>query len=327
MRNFTSESQPLDPRIGYGFAGLNAVISGFAIYINSLGVKLFQSAALYTTLKNGVVGIALLLPLLLFAKRRAEWRRLSKRQWSCLLLLAVIGGSIPYVLFFTGLKMGSPVTSSLLNHAQFVVVAILAFFLLRERAGIIVWLALAVLFIGTLWGTSIMTGLHWGTGDTLVALSTLLFAGGVVLAKYLLQRLSTLAVMTAKMSIGSLLLVFYIGLTGQAGAIFKLSPAQWEFALITGLILLAFTVTAFLALRYASATVATAIPAAAPLITTALVLIAPQEGLKPSPMFGLVLMALAILVLAIIGGRRELRVWRSRNQQQSGKPMPAAVTA
>lgn len=325
MSNIVKSSRPLDPRIGYGFAGLNAVISGFAIYINSLGIKLFQSAALYTTLKNAVVGIALLLPLLLFVERRAEWRRLTRRQWSWLLLLAVIGGSVPYVLFFTGLKMGSPVTSSLLNHAQFVVVAVLAFFLLRERASIIVWLALAVLFIGTLWGTS-MTGLHWGTGDTLVALSTLLFAGGVVLAKYLLQGLSTLAVMTAKMSIGSFLLVVYIGLTGQGGLIFRLSPAQWEFALITGLILLAFTVTAFLALRYASATIATAIPAAAPLITTALVLIAPQAGLKPSPAFGLILMALAILVLAIVGGRREWRAWHSHNHQQS-KPARAAVTA
>ena len=323
MSNFATASRPLDPRIGYGFAALNAVISGFAIYINSLGVKLFASATLYTTLKNAVVGIALLLPLLLFAERRAEWRRLSKGQWGWLLLLAVIGGSVPYVLFFTGLKMSSPVTSSLLNHAQFVVVAVLAFFLLRERAGSIVWLALAVLFIGTLWGTS-MAGLRWGMGDTLVALSTILFAGGVVLAKYLLQGLSTLTVMTAKMSIGSLLLVIYIALTGQAGEIFKLSSAQWEFAVITGLILLAFTVTAFLALRYASATVATAIPAAAPLITTALVLIAPQAGLKPSPAFGLVLMAVAILVLAIIGGRRELQAWRARNQQQS-KQVRAAV--
>ena len=164
-----------------------------------------------------------------------------------------------------------------------------------------------------------------GLGDTLVALSTVLFAGGVVLTKYLLQGLSTLTVMTAKMSIGSLLLVIYIALTGQAGEAFKLSMAQWSFALLTGLILLAFTVTAFLALRYASATVATAIPAAAPLITTALVVIAPQAGLKPSPAFGLALMAVAILFLAIIGGRRELQVWRARNQQS--KQVQAAVTA
>jgi drug/metabolite transporter (DMT)-like permease len=325
MSTLGTSSRPLDPRIGYGFAGLNAVISGVAIYVNSLGVKLFPSAALYTTLKNTVVGVALLLPLLLVAERRAEWKRLSKPQWGLLLLLAVIGGSVPYVLFFTGLRLGTPVTSSLLNHAQFVVVAVLAFFLLRERGGFFVWLALAVLFIGTVWGLSI-TGLHWSLGDTLVALSTILFAGGVVLAKYLLQGLSTLTVMTAKMSIGALLLVAYIGFTGQAGTISKLSPAQWEFALITGLILLAFTVTAFLALRYASATVATAIPVAAPLITTALVLIAPQAGLKPSPAVGLVLMAVAILALVVVGSRRELRVWRSHVQTPS-EPVTAAVSA
>jgi drug/metabolite transporter (DMT)-like permease len=324
MSTFATSARPLDPRIGYGFAGLNAIISGFAIYINSLGVKLFSDATLYTTLKNTVVGIALLLPLVLFAEQRAQWKKLSGRQWGWLLLLAIIGGSVPYALFFTGLKMGSPITSSLINHAQFVVVAVLAFFLLRERAGAIVWLALAVLFAGTLWGTS-MTGLHWTTGDTLVALSTLLFAAGVVLAKYLLQGLSTLTVMTAKMSIGSLLLIIYSGITGRGSEVLKLKPAQWEFVVITGLILLAFTVTAFLALRYASATVATAIPAAAPLITTALVVIAPQAGLKPSPAVGIVLMGLAVLVLALMGGWQELRAWRSQIGQS--KQLRATVTA
>jgi drug/metabolite transporter (DMT)-like permease len=324
MSTLAKSSQSLDPRIGYGFAGLNAIISGIAIYVNSLGVKVFPDATLYTTLKNAVVGVVLVLPLLLFAEQRAQWKRLSGRQWGWLVMLAVIGGSVPYALFFTGLKMGSPVTSSLLNHAQFVVVAVLAFFILRERAGIIVWLALAVLFVGTVWGASI-TGLHWVPGDTLIALSTVFFAAGVVLAKYLLQGLSTLTVMTAKMSFGSLLLVIYIGLTGRGGEIIKLKAAQWEFVLITGLILLAFTVTTFLALRYASATVATAIPAASPLITTALVLIAPQAGMKLSPDTGLVLTGVAILILAIVGGRRELRAWRGHIQPST--KVQAAVTA
>ncbi len=324
MSGFARSSKSLDPRIGYGFAGLNAIISGIAIYINSLGVKLFSDATLYTTLKNAVVGVLLFVPLLIFAERRAEWKKLTGRQWGWLLLLAVVGGSVPYALFFTGLKMGSPVTSSLLNHGQFIVVAVLAFFLLRERAGIIVWLALGVLFAGTLWGTS-LTGLHWGMGDTLVALSTLLFAAGVILAKYLLRDLSTLTVMTAKMSLGSLILVGYIALTGRAGEIIKLSTAQWTFVVVTGMILLAFTVTAFLALRYASATVATAIPAAAPLMTTVLVLIAPQASAKPSPVFGLALIGVSVIVLAVVGGLQELKAWRRQNQQH--QPVPSAVTA
>jgi drug/metabolite transporter (DMT)-like permease len=312
-------SRPGDFRIGYYYAALNAIISGFAIYINSLGISLFKDSTLYTTLKNAVVGVALLLPLVALASRRAEWKRLTGRQWSYLLLLAVIGGSVPYVLFFRGLQLSTPVTSSLLNHAQFLLVAVLAFFLLRERHGVLIWLALITLLIGTVWGVNV-TRVQWGQGDTLVALSTVLFAGGVILAKYLLQELSTLTVMTAKMSIGSLFLFIYIGVTGRLGALGTLSGQQWSFVILTGLILLAFTVTAFLALRFASATVATAIPAASPLITTALVILAPQHGLKPSPAFGLALMVVAVAVIVAAGIRQGSR---GGVQQEKGKVVVA----
>jgi drug/metabolite transporter (DMT)-like permease len=312
-------SRPADPRIGYFYAGLNAVISGFAIYINSLGVSLFKDSTLYTTLKNAVVGVALLLPLVFLASRRAEWKRLTGRQWVYLLLLAVVGGSVPYALFFRGLQLSTPVASSLLNHAQFLLVAVLALFFLRERHSVLVWLALATLLVGTVWGVNV-THAKWSLGDTLVALSTVLFAAGVVLAKYLLRELSTLTVMTAKMSIGSLFLLIYVAATGRLGAIGTLSGRQWSFVVVTGLILLAFTVTAFLALRFASATVATAIPAASPLITTALVVLVPQQGLKPSPVFGLALMTVALAVLFVIGLRQESR---SRVQQEHGEVVVA----
>jgi drug/metabolite transporter (DMT)-like permease len=312
-------SRPADPRIGYFYAGLNAVISGFAIYINSLGVSFFKDSTLYTTLKNAVVGVALLLPLVFLASRRAEWKRLTGRQWAYLLLLAVVGGSVPYALFFRGLQLSTPVASSLLNHAQFLLVAVLALFFLRERHSVLVWLALATLLVGTVWGVNV-THAKWSLGDTLVALSTVLFAAGVILAKYLLRELSTLTVMTAKMSIGSLFLLIYLAATGRLGAIGTLSGRQWSFVVVTGLILLAFTVTAFLALRFASATVATAIPAASPLITTALVVLVPQQGLKPSPVFGLALMAVALAVLFVIGLRQESR---SRVQQEHGEVVVA----
>jgi drug/metabolite transporter (DMT)-like permease len=319
MQRQSPSSRPADPRIGYFYAALNAIISGFAIYINSLGVSLFKDSTLYTTLKNAVVGVALLLPLVVLASRRAEWKRLTGRQWGYLLLLAVVGGSVPYALFFRGLQLSTPVTSSLLNHAQFVLVAVLAFVLLRERHSVLIWLALVTLLVGTVWGVNV-THAKWSLGDTLVALSTVLFAAGVILAKYLLRDLSTLTVMTAKMSIGSLFLLLYIGATGRLGAIGTLSGQQWSFVIVTGLILLAFTVTAFLALRFASATVAMAIPAASPLITTALVVLVPQHGLKASPAFGLALMLVALAVIFAVGIRQESR-WRV--PQEKGKVVVA----
>ncbi len=305
-----SASNGVNPRLGYLFAGLNAVVSGFAIYINSLGVKLFSDSTLYTTLKNAVVGVALLLPLLLFARRRAELRRLNPRQWGLLALLAIVGGSVPYALFFRGLQLSTAVTSSLLNHTQFLLVAALAVLLLSERVGALMWLALAVLLVGTSLGLNIGQ-VRWDEGALLVALSTALFAAGVVLAKYLLRELSTVTVMAAKMSLGSAFLVAYVAATGHLGAVTSLSAVQWGYALGTGLILLAFTVTAFLALRYATATVATAIPAASPLITTALVVLASQRiQLAPLNLAGLALMLVAVVAIFLLGQRQGLGVWQ-----------------
>ncbi len=311
-----SASSGVNPRLGYLFAALNAIVSGFAIYINSLGVKLFSDSTLYTTLKNAVVGVALLLPLLFFAQRRAELQRLKPRQWGLLVLLAIVGGSVPYALFFRGLQLSTAVTSSLLNHTQFLLVAVLAVVLLSERVGILMWAALAVLLVGTSLGLNIGQ-VRWNEGALLVALSTVLFAAGVVLAKYLLRELSTVTVMAAKMSLGSIFLVGYVAATGHLGAVTSLSAVQWEYALGTGLILLAFTVTAFLALRHAPATVATAIPAASPLITTALVILATQRiKLAPLDITGLALMLVAVVAIFLLGRRQGLGVWQRESTRQ-----------
>lgn len=307
-----------NPRIGYGFAIANGIISGFAIYINSLGVKMFSDSTVYTTLKNLVVGVALLIPLALFAGSRLEYRRLSPKQWGLLLLLALVGGSVPYLLYFSGLQMTTAVTGSLLNHMQFVLVAFMATWWLQERFSPLMWLALATLLLGVVFGKN-LNSLRVDEGALLVLLSTVLFAAGVVLSKYLLRQLSVLTVMAAKMSIGSLFLVGYVGVTGKLGMITKLSGEQWGFVLLTGLILLAFTVTAFIALRHASATAATAIPAASPLITTALVALTAQPNtLTPLGAIGLVLMALAIAGICAAGIRQESRTLKARQAQPEG---------
>lgn len=306
MKTSASFAAPrANPRIGYLFAVFNAIISGFAIYINSLGVKMFSDSTLYTTLKNAVVGIALLIPIVLFARQRTELRRLNARQWGWLVLLAIIGGSVPYALFFRGLQLTTPVTSSLINHSQFLIVAVLALFFLSERVGPLVWGALAVLLVGVSFGTN-LGAVHWNVGAMLVALSTIFFAVGFVLAKYLLASISTTTVMAAKMTLGSLFLFIYVGLTGHLGAVTRLSTTQWLYVLATGLILLAFTVTAFIALRHATATAVTAIPAAAPIITTALVALSTGH-LKVSPAdgIGLALMLIAVAAILLVGPRRE----------------------
>ena len=254
---------------GYRFAALAAVISGFSIYVNGFGLRVVPDSTLYTTLKNGVAGVALLVPVLLLARCRREVRGLSRRDLGWLVLLAVVGGSIPYVLFFRGLQLTTASTGSLLNHLQFVFVAAIAIPALRERLTGAAWAGLGLLAAGTLLGSD-LGALRLNEGALLVLASTLLFAAGAVLTRRLLAGLSAEVVMAAKMSAGALLLVGYTGLTGHLARLPELTSGQWLFALGTGAILVGFTVATTHALQRAPALAVTAIGMVAPLITLAL---------------------------------------------------------
>ena len=258
---------------GYRMALLAAVISGLSIYVSSLAVRVLPDATLYTTLKNAVAGLLLLVPVIVLARRRAELRTLSRRDVAWLAGIAVVGGSVPYVLFFTGLQMTTAATGSLLNHAQFLVVAALAVPLLRERMTPAAWIGLALLVAGSLAGTD-ARALRLNEGAALVLASTVMFGAGMVMARHLLARVSPELVMSAKMSAGAALLVAYSAVSGHLDSLGSLTSAQWGVAAGTGLILLAFTVATTYALRHAPAVSVSAIGMASPPITLALQLAA-----------------------------------------------------
>lgn len=282
------------------------MISGMAVFVNSVGVKLFSDAVLYTFLKNAVVGVALLVPLAASRVRRAEYRRLTGRQWALLVTVSVVGGSAAYALFFVGLKSSTAVTAALISHSQFLLVAILAAVFLRERFGSAVWLALIVLLVGLSVGLE-FSAVRWDAGALLLIASTLLFATDFVIMKYLLRSVSVFTVMTFKMSLGAFLLGVFVAATGHLELVSSLSATQWGFVVVTGLILLAFTATSILGLRYASATAVTAIPAAAPIVTTLLVVLSRHAAVAPVRWLGMGLILVALLIVFIIGRRQEVR--------------------
>jgi transporter family protein len=297
-------SRALNPRLGYTLAALNMVISGVAIYVNSIGVKLFSDSTLYTALKNLVVGMALLLPLAFSGESRAAYRRLGRRELLLLLLVSLIGGSVSYALYFRGLQLTTPVTASLIDHTQFIFVALFAALFIGERFSPAIWVALGALLAGLTLGIG-ARAVQLDAGMPYVAAATLLFAADFVLMKYLLRSVTALTVMTFKMTLGSLLLFLFVCATGRAGDIAQLSLLQWGFVSITGLILLAFSVTSLLGLRHASATATTAIPAGSPIITTALVVLSRHVTIPPWRWLGLSLALLAVLSIFILGRRQE----------------------
>lgn len=294
-------------RFGYLMAVLAAALSGFAIYVNSVGVSVFRDATLYTTLKNGFAGLIVLVPLVFLAAQRRELAALPGRRWAWLAGLAVIGGSVPYVLFFEGLRQAGPVTGSLLNHLQFAVVAALAVAFLRERISPLMWTALAAILVATLIGAN-LGALRWGRGAWLVLASTVLFGAGFVISKHLLRELSAQTVVTAKMTMGSVLLFGYAAATGHLARATALTLPQWEWVVWTGIILAAFSVAITLAIKYAPVTAVLAIGTAAPLVT---VLLDASAGhrvqLGASSGLALALLLVAAAALTASGWRREQR--------------------
>jgi len=287
-------------RNGYALAVAAAAISGGAVYVNSLGVGLFKDAATYTTLKNGVTGILALVPLLALGAPRAELRRLTRAEAGWLAVLAVISGSVPFLLFFRGLQLSGPVAGALFNHLQFAVVAILAAAVLRERITMPMWVGLAALVVVTNFGID-LGAVRLGTGTALLTASTVLFAAGFVVAKHLLRRLSTTTVMAARMSLGSLLLLGYLATTGGLGGLAHLRAGQWLMVLGTGAILFAFTATTLAAIKRAPVSVVLAISMASPLVT--LLLQAARSGhLRVAPADGLTLVAVAAVVVLAARG-------------------------
>lgn len=297
-----------DARVGCTAAVLAAAVSGFAVFVNGYGVRLFADATLYTTLKNAVVGLLVVAPLALLPGVRRELGRLRLAQWAGLAVLALVGGSVPYVLFFEGLRQTTPATGAVLNHLQFAVVAVLAVPLLRERVTHAMWVGLAALLAGALVGTD-LGALRWNGGAALVATSTVLFGAGFVLARRLLRDLSTTTVMAAKMTAGSAALVAYCGATGRLGAVAHLSGAQWGFVLVTGVILLVFTTATLVAIAHVQVTTVVAIGMAAPAVTLVLQEAAGRAApVAPVAAGGLALTVAAALAMLAAAMRAETGV-------------------
>ena len=126
---------------GIVLAFVSAVISGVSIYVNGLGVKHFPDPTVYTTAKNGVAGLLLLAVLAAtYTRRQAPDRQrrsspvtLTTRRAAPLLVVAIIGGSLPFVLFFEGLARAQSTQAAFIQKTLVIWVALLAVPFLRER--------------------------------------------------------------------------------------------------------------------------------------------------------------------------------------------------
>lgn len=277
-----------------------AAISGVSVFVNSFAVKQFPDPATFTTLKNAVAAILLVGALLAVG---GVPRRLGRRGWLGLAVLGVIGGSVPFLLFFTGLAEASAPAAAVIHKTLFIWVALLAAVVLRERLGAWQVGALGVLLVATLM-VQPPSGVSWGGGESLIALATGLWAIETIIARRLLASVPPLVAGAGRMAFGLVVLVGYLLITGKVGAFAQLGPPQWAWVLGTGVLLAGYVATWYAALQRAPAAMVAAILTIGAPITAGLQVISTGALPAPGPLAGYLLMLLGASGVAFVMLRR-----------------------
>ena len=288
---------------GPAIASITAVVSGFAIFLNGYGVRSWGDAGVgatpYTTAKNLIAAVALIAVAIAAMRRRSTPDSLTASQKTRLLAVGIVGGAVPFVLFFEGLARASSVQAAFIHKTLVVWVALLAVPLLGERLSGL-HLAAIGLLVG---GEAVMTGVDSitvGAGEMMILGATLLWAIEVVIAKTLLRDLTSPVVGAARMGIGAVVLVVWSLASGGLGGLAGLPASAWAWVALTGVTLTAYVTTWYLALSKAQAIDVTAVLVLGALVTAGL-----RAGLA-----GAAVPAPAGAVLLALGGVAALAAMR-----------------
>jgi len=248
-----------------------AIISGFSIFINKFGVSL-TNPYVFTFLKNTIVAL-LLTAAILFFKDLKALKQLGPKQWILLVLIGLIGGSIPFLLFFKGLAMSGAAQGSFIQKTMFVYVAAMAMIFLKEKLSKNFLIGALLLLLGNLLLLKTLK-FSFTYGDLLIFLATLFWAAENVLSKYVLRELTGRTVAWGRMFFGSIFILGYLGLSGQLSLVENVTFPQIIWISITSMLLLAYVMTWYSGLKYIPVSLATAILLLGSPITTILTVMA-----------------------------------------------------
>ena len=301
VRTYRTVALPRERNIGLILAAGTAVISGISVFVNATAVKAVPDPAVFTTLKN-LIAVAILFGLAMAVVRPAEVRGISGRDRSMLGAIGVLGGGVAFLLFFSGLAMASAPTAAFIHKTMFIWVALMAGPFLTERLGPAPIAALGLLLAGQILILPPL-GITWGTGETLIAIATLIWAVEVVLAKQVLGRVRSPIVGVARLGIGLVVLFGFLLATGRIAGIADLGTTGWTWVAVTGVLLAGYVGTWMAALRRAPATEVTSILVLGALITAALTVV--SRGVAPEPVTsaGYLLALLGVAGLLLVGRR------------------------
>lgn len=296
---------------GIALAAVTAVVSGFAVFVNGYGVRAWAEVAdatTYTTLKNlmaaMLIGVVASMLWLRGSREKPSIPSGRRQRWM-LAGIAVVGGSVPFVLFFEGLARASSAQAAFIHKSLIIWVAMLASVFLKERLGWPHVAAIALLVLGQVIIIGSLGEMFFGVGEAMILGATLLWSVEIVVVKKVLNGVTSATVAAARMTGGVVVLA--------AWALFRGVSVDWSLVtgthvvwiLLTGLFLSGFVLTWFAALSRAPALDVTAVLVGGAVIT-ALLQTAVRGIALPAPA-GLALVAAGAVLAGVMSWRTAVR--------------------
>ncbi len=284
---------------GIALAFITALISGFSVFANGMAVKL-ADPSVYTLAKG--IGALLFLVAAAFAlKELKHFRALSRKQWAMLGLIGIVGGSLPFLMFFWGLSLGGAAVSSFIYRSLFVFAAVFGYLILKETpsprdfaAGFAILLGNALLVSGEV---------LFGVGQLLVLGATALWALEYAISRKVMADVHPKVVMVARMGFGSIVLLAFLGFSGSLAALWAMDTAVLGWLALTSLMLFAFITCWYSALKRLPLLKATVILALGGVITAVLEAVFLAKAVSGMAALGLLLVFAGAIIAAEIPDR------------------------
>ena len=229
---------------------LTALISGVSTFVNVYAVKGTSSDA-FVTVRNIVVAAAFL-PIAFAATGYLRAPALRRVDWARLVVIGLIGGAIPFLLFFHGLQLatqsGGNLTASFAYRTLFVFATVFGVVFLAERFRLRVVIAAGLLLGGNALLMS-LTAPVWTDGTLYVLAATVLWAAEYTVSKRALRDLPSATVVLGRMGFGAVFLAGYLALTTQWGTVAGFSATSWAWVGISAALLSGFVASFYTGLK------------------------------------------------------------------------------
>ncbi len=305
---------------GIALVLLTVVISGVSNFVNFRAVQGTNVDA-WIAVRNAFVAL-LLVPGALLLGRGAR-HPLARAEWGQLALVGLVGGAIPFLLYFHGFQLaasqGGAAGASLGYRSLFLIATVLGVLALRERVPRRFLPAAGLLMAGNVLLVA-FTGPVWTDGSAFVLLATGLWAGEYTLSKRLLRALPAGTVGLGRMGFGAAFLLAYLALSGQVTSVVGFSGGDWMALSFSALLLFAFVSTWYAGLRTVDLSLASSLLVLAFPITWLLSVLTARNAFTVEQAVGAAAIASGaalLLGMALVGGgwnglARRVRRWTLR---------------